>query len=294
MIVSFLVAARIRQLIRAMVFRTSAPSGWLRHRIRPVRGPNARICRSLLPVVTRNSTASHSDTGAFSWPESAGLALPRAQHALGLVSEPRPQLGVGDVEGVGHAPGRVLPYRAHVQDRHVRGQLVRASQHELTGHHVVGDHAGLVDGVLGLSVGRRVGEVQIDKVRCLQTGPHGGSDDVDAPVHAVGAQGLRAENLPVGTHVHEDVHGLGTGEIARVLVRVRVHREVLRARGVEGLGGERLCKGRGRGRCRHRLSFQSTTLQLLYKCEVWWRATPDEGSDFRSETHPAGGPRRCM
>ena len=132
-------------------------------------------------------------------------------------------------------PGRVLSGRAHVQDRHVLGQLVRASQHELTGQHVVGDHAGLVDGVLGLSVGRRVGEVQIDKVRCLQTGPHGGSDDVDATVHAVGTRGLRSENLPVGAHVHEDVHGLGTGEIARVLVRVRVHREVLHARGVEGL-----------------------------------------------------------
>ena len=29
--------------------------------------------------MTRNSTASHSDTGSFSWPESAGLALPRDQ-----------------------------------------------------------------------------------------------------------------------------------------------------------------------------------------------------------------------
>ena len=69
----------------------------------------------------------------------------------------------------------------------------------------------------------------------LRPAPHGGGDDVDVPVHAVGAHGLRTENLPVGTHVHEDVHGLGTGEIARVLVRVRVHREVPRARGVEGL-----------------------------------------------------------
>ena len=46
---------------------------------------------------------------------------------------------------------------------------------------------------------------------------------------------MRAENLPVGTHVHEDMHGLSAGEIARVLAGVRVHREVLRARGVEGL-----------------------------------------------------------
>ena len=99
----------------------------------------------------------------------------------------------------------------------------------------MGDHAGLVDGILGLSAGRRVGEIQVNKVSRAQAGPHGGSDDVDATVHAVGAHGLRAENLPVGTHVHEDMHGLSAGEIARVLVRVRVHREVLRARGVEGL-----------------------------------------------------------
>ena len=145
------------------------------------------------------------------------------------------QLGVGDVEGVGHVPGRVLPYRAHVQDRHVFGEGVRAGEDEFAGQHVVGDHAGLVDGILGLPVGRRVGEVQVNEVSRAQAGPHGGSDDIDAPVHAVGTHGLRAENLPVGTHVHEDMHGLSAGEIARVLVRVRVHREVPRARGVEGL-----------------------------------------------------------
>ena len=145
------------------------------------------------------------------------------------------QLGVGDVEGVGHVPGRVLPYRAHVEDRHVSGEGLGTGEDEFAGQHVVGDHAGLVDGVLGLAVGRGVGEVQVDEVRRAQAGPHGGGDDVDAAVHAVGAHGLRAENLSVGADVHEDVHGLGAGEIARVLVGVRVHREVLRARGVEGL-----------------------------------------------------------
>ena len=145
------------------------------------------------------------------------------------------QLGVGNVEGVGHVPGRILARRAHVQDRHILGEGVGAGEDKFAGRHVVGDHAGLVDGVLGLAVGRRVGEVQIDEVRRAQAGPHGGRDDVDAAVHAVGARGLRAENLSVGADVHEDVHGLGAGEIARVLVGVRVHREVLRARGVEGL-----------------------------------------------------------
>ena len=145
------------------------------------------------------------------------------------------KLGVGNVEGVGHMPGRILARRAHVQDRHVFGEGVRTGEDELAGQHVVRDHSGLVDGVLGLAVGRGVGEVQVDEIRRLQAGPHGGRNDVDAAVHTVGTHGLRAENLSVGADVHEDVHGLGAGEIARVLVGVRVHREVLRARGVEGL-----------------------------------------------------------
>ena len=132
-------------------------------------------------------------------------------------------------------PGRVLPYRAHVQDRRVFGEGLGAGEDKLAGQHVMRNHAGLVDGVLGLAVGRRVGEVQVDEVSRAQTGPHGGGDDVDAPVHPVGPHGLRAENPPVGAHVHEDVDRRGAGEIARVLIGVRVHREVLRARGIEGL-----------------------------------------------------------
>ena len=143
------------------------------------------------------------------------------------------QLGVGDVEGVRHVPGRVLAGRAHVQDRHVFGEGIRAGEDELAGHHVVCDHAGLVNGVFGLAVGRGVSEVQVDEVRRLQASPHGGGNDVDAAVDAVGAHGLRAENLSIGAYVHEDVHGLGAGEIARVLVGVRVHREVLRAHRVQ-------------------------------------------------------------
>ena len=42
----------------------------------------------------------------------------------------------------------------------------------------------------------------------------------------------------------------------------------------EGLGGDCFSQGRGCGKCRHCLSFQSTTLQLPYKCEVWWNDTP--------------------
>ena len=40
----------------------------------------------------------------------------------------------------------------------------------------------------------------------------------------------------------------------------------------EGFGGERFSQGRGRGGCRHCLSFHSTTLRLPYKCEAIWRS----------------------
>ena len=40
----------------------------------------------------------------------------------------------------------------------------------------------------------------------------------------------------------------------------------------ESFGGERFSQGQGRGRCRHCLSFQSTTLRFLYKCQALWRS----------------------
>ena len=40
----------------------------------------------------------------------------------------------------------------------------------------------------------------------------------------------------------------------------------------EGFGGKRVSQGRGRGRCRHCLSFHSATLRFLYKCEALWRS----------------------
>ena len=36
----------------------------------------------------------------------------------------------------------------------------------------------------------------------------------------------------------------------------------------ECIGGDCFSQGRGCGKCRHCLSFQSTTFQFLYKCEV--------------------------
>ena len=40
------------------------------------------------------------------------------------------------------------------------------------------------------------------------------------------------------------------------------------SRASKGFGAGRFSQGRGRGGCRHCLSFHSTTLRLLYKCEV--------------------------
>ena len=70
------------------------------------------------------------------------------------------------------------------------------------------------------------------------------------------------------------------GEDAEVFVGEASRRGGVRSGGVgvcceesasgasEGFGAGHFSQGRGRGGCRHCLSFQSTTLQLLYKCEV--------------------------
>ena len=75
-------------------------------------------------------------------------------------------------------------------------------------------------------------------------------------------------------------HPVARGEEAELLVGEASRRGGVRSGGVgvcceesasgasEGLGGECVSQGRGCGRCRHCLSFQSTTFQLPYKCEV--------------------------
>ena len=186
----------------------------------------ARVAHDAVADPGAHARGAHDDEGLV-----ADVGLDPGADLIEAVA----QLGVGNVEGVRHVPSRVLTGRAHVQDRHVFSEGIRAGEDELAGQHVVSDHASLVDGILGLAIGRCVSEVQVDEVRRAQAGPHGSGDDVDAAIHAVGAHGLRAENLPAGADVHEDMDGLGAGEIAGVLVGVRVHREVLRARGIEGL-----------------------------------------------------------
>ena len=70
------------------------------------------------------------------------------------------------------------------------------------------------------------------------------------------------------------------GEDTKLLVGEASRRGGVRAGGVgvcceesasgasEGFGGKRVSQGRGCGKRRHCLSFQSTTFQLPYKCEV--------------------------
>ncbi len=53
---------------------------------------------------------------------------------------------------------------------------------------------------------------------------------------------------------------------------VRVRCEESASGASEGFGGEYFSQERGRGGCRHCLSFHSTTLRLPYKCEAIWRS----------------------
>ena len=74
------------------------------------------------------------------------------------------------------------------------------------------------------------------------------------------------------------------GEEAELFVGEASRRGGVRAGGVgvsceesasgasEGFGAGRFSQGRGRGGCRHCLSFHSTTLRLLYKCVELWRS----------------------
>ena len=79
-------------------------------------------------------------------------------------------------------------------------------------------------------------------------------------------------------------HPVARGEEAELLVGEASRRGGVRSGGVgvcceesasgasEGLGAGRFSQGRGRGGCRHRRSFHSTTLRLLSKCEAIWRS----------------------
>ena len=74
------------------------------------------------------------------------------------------------------------------------------------------------------------------------------------------------------------------GEDAELLIGEASRRGGVRSGGVrvcceesasgasERFGAGRFSQGRGRGGCRHCLSFHSTTLRLLYKCEALWRS----------------------
>ena len=80
-----------------------------------------------------------------------------------------------------------------------------------------------------------------------------------------GAQSLAARTRSCSS---VRLHGVGVFGLAGAECAVRSRRLALvRASGVVAIS-----QGRGRGGCRHCLSFYSTTLRLLYECEALWRS----------------------
>ena len=93
----------------------------------------------------------------------------------------------------------------HCAERHVAGE------------HVLRGHAGEVDRVFGGSEGRGVGEFQFGQVVHGHAGLERGGQHVDAFVHAVAADGLRAEqSAGVGREEDFQRDGFGAGVIAGV------------------------------------------------------------------------------
>ena len=86
---------------------------------------------------------------------------------------------------------------------------------------------------------------------------HGRNESGDPWRHPV-ARGKEAELLVGEASLS---HGFWTSG-------VRTHGKESASGASEGLGAGRFSQGRRSGRCRHCLSFQSTTFQLPYKCEV--------------------------
>ena len=70
--------------------------------------------------MTRDSTASNSDAGSFSRPESPGLALPRDQDGLGPIAEPRAQR-LDTARQHGHVEARVAHNAVADPGAHARG-----------------------------------------------------------------------------------------------------------------------------------------------------------------------------
>ena len=94
-------------------------------------------------------------------------------------------------------------------------------------------------------------------------------------------------------------HPVARGKDAKLLVGEASRREGVRTGGVgvcceesasgasEGFWAGRFSQGRGRGKRRHCLSFQPTTLRLPYKCEALWRSnTPTMAATSRTASTP--------
>ena len=109
---------------------------------------------------------------------------------------------------------------------------------------VLGDETQHVHGILGGAVWRGVGELQLSQVVRGHAGPNGGGEYVDAFVHARAADPLGPQQCAIGGEARDEVHLLGSREVARVVPGVNVHHLVRDARPTQ----RGLVRARGRGR----------------------------------------------
>ena len=171
---------------------------------------------------------------------TAQRALAHHVHGLSGVDlvEPPAQLVHGDVDKAVRAAARVFGGGAHVQTGNVLGQMVDVLIVELLdlARFKVLDHeAGHVHRVLGRGIGRGVGEVEVLEGDGVHARLHGRGQHVDALVHAVEADDLRAEEAQRALFVqHLHGHGLAAGVVGGVAGRGQYHLVTGKARGPGG------------------------------------------------------------
>ena len=171
---------------------------------------------------------------------TAQRALAHHVHRLSGVdlAEPPAQFVYGDVDKAVRAAAGVFAGGAHVQAGDVFRQMVDVLVVELLdlARFKVLDHeAGHVHRVLGRGIGRGVGEVEVLEGDGVHARLHGRGQHVDALVHAVEADDLRAEEAQRALFVeHLHGHGLAAGIVGGVAGRGEHHLVIGKARGFGG------------------------------------------------------------
>ena len=139
------------------------------------------------------------------------------------------QLIQGNVRRTGNEPSRAFVGTADIQQQRragiERSNFVPLRERHVTGKHVLRGHAGKVDGVFRRSVWRRVGQFQFGQIVNGHAGLERGGQHVNAFVHAIMADGLRAEQFAcVGREQDFQRDGFGAGVVARVGAGVQMNR----------------------------------------------------------------------